>query len=177
MYSHIFVAPTLFRDSKIYSQILIIIIITLISDQDFRKTYGRLKNADHINKEAAILMRGNEKLAAENKIFRRKIEGLREAIFEKKRKKKRGKVLNFYKKDEMENQTLFFSPAKIARARKRAAALKEAESQQKRTAADKKMQQAIAREEKAREITERKARKEIEHITAREEAAREKAAK
>jgi hypothetical protein len=39
------------------------------------------------------------------------------------------------------------------------------------------MQQAIAREEKAREAVERKARKEIERIAAREEAAREKAVK
>jgi hypothetical protein len=48
------------------------------SDRAFRKTYGRLKNADHINKEAAVLMRGDERLAAENKILRRKVEGLRE---------------------------------------------------------------------------------------------------
>jgi hypothetical protein len=43
-----------------------------ISDQDFRKTYGRLKNADYINKKAAILMRNGEKLTAENKILRKK---------------------------------------------------------------------------------------------------------
>jgi hypothetical protein len=129
MHSHIFVAPTLFRDSKVYSQILIIIIITLISGQDFRKTYNRLKNADYINKEAAILIRGNKKLITENKILRRKIEGLRKAIFEEKRKRKREKALNFYEEDEMENQILFFSPAKIARARERAAALEEVETQ------------------------------------------------
>jgi hypothetical protein len=177
MHSHIFVAPTLFRDSKVCSQILIIIIITSISDQDFRKTYGRLKNADYVNKEAAILIRGNEKLATKNKILRKEVEDLRETIFEEKRKRKRGKALNFYKEDEMEGQVLFFSSAKIARARERAAALEEAESQQKRTAADRKMQQAIAREEKAREAAERKARKEIERIAAREKAACEKAAK
>jgi hypothetical protein len=150
---------------------------TLISGQDFRKIYDRLKNADHINKKAAILMRDGEKFAIKNKILRKEVEDLRETIFEKKRKKKRGKVLNYYKKDEMENQILFFSPAKIARARERAAALKKAESQRKRTAADRKMQQAIAREKKAREAAEKKARKEAERTAAREEAAREKAAK
>jgi hypothetical protein len=93
-----------------------------------------------------------------------------------KSKKKFGKALNFYD-DEIESQILFFSPAKIARARERAAALEKAESQQKRTAADRKMQQAIAREKKAREAAERKARKEIKRIAAREEAAREKAAR
>jgi hypothetical protein len=39
------------------------------------------------------------------------------------------------------------------------------------------MQQTIAREEKAREAAEKKARKEIKRITAREKAAREKVAK
>jgi hypothetical protein len=136
-----------------------------------------LKNADHINKEAVILIRDNEKLTAENKILRKEVEDLREAIFEKKRKRKRGKALNFYKEDEMEDQALFFSPAKIARARERAAAMKETEFQRKRTAADRKMQQIIAREEKIREAAEKKARKEVERTAAREEAAREKAAK
>jgi hypothetical protein len=132
---------------------------------------------DHIDNEAAILVRAGEKLAAENKILRIENEGLRGAIFEKKRKKKRGKSLNFYKESEQEDQTLFFSPAKIARARERAAALEEAELQQKRTTADKKLQQTIAREEKAREAVEKKARKEAERTAAREEAAREKAVK
>jgi hypothetical protein len=100
---------------------------TLNSDQIFRKTYGRLKPADYINKETAILIREDEKLTAENKILRRKIEDLRKAIFEKKRKRKCGKILNFYKEGEMKDQILFFSPAKIARARERAAALEKAE--------------------------------------------------
>jgi hypothetical protein len=75
----------------------------LISGQDFRKTYDRLKNADHINKKAAILMRGGEKFIAENKIFRKEVENLRKVIFKKKRKRKREKVLNFYKEDEIED--------------------------------------------------------------------------
>jgi hypothetical protein len=73
-------------------------------------------------------MRDGEKFAAENKILRKEIENLRKTIFEKKRKKKREKALNFYEKDEMKNQILFFSPAKIARARELAAALEEIES-------------------------------------------------
>jgi hypothetical protein len=72
----------------------------------------------------------------------------------------------------MEDQTLFFNPAKIARAREYAAALEKAEAQQKRTAADRKIQQAIAREEKARESADKKARKETERIAAREKAAK-----
>jgi hypothetical protein len=45
----------------------------------------------------------------------------------KKYKKKRGKPLNFYKESEQKDQILFFSPAKVVRARKRAAALEKAE--------------------------------------------------
>jgi hypothetical protein len=102
---------------------------TLNFGRAFRKTYGRLKITDYINKEAAVLIREDKKFAVKNKIFRREVEGLREAIFEEKRKRKREKVLNFHKEDEMKDQILFFNPAKIARARNRAAALKETEIQ------------------------------------------------
>jgi hypothetical protein len=147
------------------------------SARTLRRTYGRLHAEDHVDNEAAILVRAGEKLTAENKILRIENEGLRGAIFEEKRKRKRGKSLNFYEESEQEDQALFFSPAKVARARERAAALEEAELQQKRITADKKLQQAIAREEKAREAAEKKARKEAERTAAREKAAREKTAK
>ena len=92
-----------------------------------RKIYGRLHAEDYINNKAAILVRAGEKLATENKILRQKNEGLRNAIFKEKRKRKRDKVLNFYKESEQAGQALFFSPAKVIRARERAAALKEIE--------------------------------------------------
>ena len=92
-----------------------------------RRTYGRLHAESHINNKAAILVRAGEKLTSENKILRIENENLRGAIFKKKRKRKRGKVLNFHKKGEQAGQALFFSPAKVTRARERAAALEEAE--------------------------------------------------
>ena len=91
-----------------------------------RKTYGRLHAEGHVNNKAAILVRAGEKLVSKNKILRKENEGLRDAIFEKKRKRKPDKTLDFYK-GEQAGQALFFSPAKITRARERAAALKEAE--------------------------------------------------
>jgi regulator of replication initiation timing len=94
-----------------------------------RKTYGRLHAENYIDNKTAILVRAGEKLTAENKILRIENEDLRGIIFEEKRKKKRDKLLNFYKESEQEGQTLFFSPAKIARAREHAAALKKAELQ------------------------------------------------
>jgi hypothetical protein len=92
-----------------------------------RKTYGRLHAEGHVDNKATILVRAGKKLASENKILRQKNEGLRDAIFEKKRKKKRGKALDFHKESEQTGQTLFFNPAKVTRARERAAALKETE--------------------------------------------------
>jgi hypothetical protein len=73
----------------------------------FRRTFGRLQTEGYIDNETAILARGDEKFAAENKILRKEIEGLREAIFKEKRKRKREKVLNFYEESEMEGQIVF----------------------------------------------------------------------
>ena len=92
-----------------------------------RRTYGRLHAEGHVDNKAAILVRAGEKLASENKILRIENKGLRGAIFEKKRKRKRAKALNFYEEGEQTGETLFFSPAKVTRARERAAALKKTE--------------------------------------------------
>jgi hypothetical protein len=68
-----------------------------------RRTYGRLYAESHVNNKTAILVRAGKKLATENKILRQENQGLRGAIFEKKRKRKRGKALDFYKKGEQTN--------------------------------------------------------------------------
>ena len=65
-----------------------------------RKIYGRLHAEGHVNNKIAILVRAGEKLISENKILRMKNEGLRDVIFEEKRKRKRGKVLDFHKEGE-----------------------------------------------------------------------------
>jgi hypothetical protein len=108
------------RKSGIQNSLLFI----LGSARALRRTYERLHAENHINNEAAILVRAGEKLAAENKILRKKTENLRNAIFEEKCKRKRSKSLNFYKKDKQKDQILFFNPAKVLRARECAAAQK-----------------------------------------------------
>jgi hypothetical protein len=118
----------LVRISKLKRKFEVIFLLkTLNSGRAFRITYDRLKNIDYINKKAAVLIREDEKFTIKNKILRREIKDLRKIIFEKKRKRKRGKVLNFHKKNKMENQILFFNSTKIARARKYAAALEKIE--------------------------------------------------
>jgi hypothetical protein len=65
-----------------------------------RKTYGRLHAEGHVDNKAAILVRAGEKFIIKNKILRQENEGLRDAIFKKKRKRKRDKALNFHEKSE-----------------------------------------------------------------------------
>src|SRR5271156_5150668 len=89
-----------------------------------RRIYGRLHAEGYVDNKTAILVRAGEKLVSENKILRIENEDLRDAIFEKKRKRKRGKALDFYKGDQA-GETLFFSSIKVTRARERAAALEE----------------------------------------------------
>jgi uncharacterized protein YpmB len=65
-----------------------------------RRMYERLHAENNINNKIAILIRADKKLTVENKILRIKNEDLRDTIFEEKRKKKRDKILNFYKESE-----------------------------------------------------------------------------
>jgi hypothetical protein len=99
------------KKSQIQNQQLLPFIPGLV--RALRRTYGRLYAEGHINNKAAILVRAGEKLAFKNKILRIENEGLRGAIFEKKRKKKRGKALDFHEKGEQAGQALFFSLAKV----------------------------------------------------------------
>ena len=54
------------------------------------------------------------------------------------------------------DKPFFFSPEKIDRVRKRLAAIQEAEIQRQQAKSDKKLQQSIAKAEKAREAQEKK---------------------
>ncbi len=103
------------------------------STRALRKTYKRLHAEDHINNEAAVLIRADKKLTVKNKILRKENKGIRDTIFKEKRKRKRKKTFNFYKKNEQEGQTLFFNPTKITRARERVTTQEETEIHQKRT--------------------------------------------
>jgi hypothetical protein len=80
-----------------------------------------------------------------------------------------------YDPEEKEGQALFFSPVRITRCRDRAESEKQAEQQRKQIASDKKLQKAIARDEKAREAEEKRIARDLARQAAREELAREKA--
>src|SRR5207237_9859192 len=105
--------------------------------------------------EAAPLLHAGVRLATDNEILRYEIEGLREGIIMEKKKRKRGKAFGLYDEGGSPSQPLFFSPAKVAQARQRAAEMEQAEHQRKQAAEEKKFQAAIAKEQKAREKAER----------------------
>lgn len=126
------------------------------STRELRRTYDRLQQEGHVDKEAAVLLRAGKKLATDNKLLRLENDGLRKAVIGQKKKRKRGKAMNFYDEGEKEGQALFFGPAKVARVRARNAAIEEAEQQRKRDVDDRKLQSAITGAEKAREAEEKK---------------------
>ncbi len=148
---------------------------TPISTRAIRRTFKQLQKDGHINKRAQILLRAGEKLATELDIVRHENQGLRRAVLHEKKKRKRGKAMNLYDPEENEGQALFFSPAKIARVRQRAADEEQAGRQRKQTASDKKLQAAIARDEKAREAEGRKIARNLARQAARALLAQEKA--
>jgi len=97
--------------------------------------------------------------AEELDIVRHENQGLRKAIVHEKKKRTCGKAMNSYDSTENEGQAVFFSPAKVARLRQRVVDEAQAERQRKQTASNKKLQGAIAREEKLRETEEKKLRR------------------
>jgi hypothetical protein len=139
-----------------------------------RRTYKRLRKEGGSIKDAAILARAGEKIAAELEIVRHENEGLRKAIIHEKKKRKRGKAMNLYDPDEKEAQSLFFSPAKVARVRQRNADIEQAERQRQQDISDKRLQLAISRDEKAREAEIKRNQRSVARQAARQLLAQEK---
>jgi hypothetical protein len=150
---------------------------TPVSTRALRRTFKRLQQDRHVNKKAEVLLRAGEKLATDNEILRHENMGLRRAIIHEKKKRKRGKAMHFLDEGEVAGQALFFSPAKIARVRQRNLEAEQAEKQRKQTADNAKLQQAIARAEKAREAEEMRIARIEARAAVKEEKLREKAEK
>jgi DDE superfamily endonuclease/Tc5 transposase DNA-binding domain len=145
------------------------------SSRGLRRTWQRLEKEGKVHEDAVVLLHAGEKLAANLDIAKHEVTGLRNAVIHEKKKRKRGKALHLWEEGENQNQGRFFSPAKIARVRERIAIADEVQRQHRRTAADKKLQAAIARAEKAREKEEKKKERLLARENAREQVAQEKA--
>ena len=137
------------------------------------RAFNDLKEGGHVDMEAFPLLRAGVKLAAELKIKQVEIDGLRETVIIEKKKRKRGKAMGMHEEGESPNQPMFFSPARVERARQRAAEAEQAEQLRKQNTEDRRIRAATARAEKAREAAERRAAR----IAAKEERDRVRAAK
>ncbi|PVH90264.1 hypothetical protein DM02DRAFT_469161, partial [Periconia macrospinosa] len=134
-----------------------------------KKTPGSVRGvrrlAKEIRKEQASLgakteklLRASEKIITENEILKHDNKGLRTALVEEKKRRKRGKVMGLFDK-ERPGEAQFFSPAKVAAMRERAKEI-EAQTQQKKALAEEKRleraRRAMEKEEKTRIAREKK---------------------
>ena len=101
------------------------------------------------------IIRAAEKLSITADIQAHKLKGLREALVDEKRRRKRGKAMDLFAKDKP-GQAMFLSPDRIATIRARQEQL-ETEREQVRLAKEQeKKRKVIERELKAQEVRERK---------------------
>jgi DDE superfamily endonuclease len=126
------------------------------SSKSLRRAFRRLRDEGKIHPDAVILLHAGEKLAADLDIAQHEIIGLQKAVLQEKKKRKRGKAMHLYDEGETKGQGRFFSPEKIGRIRERVTAAEDAQRQHQLAMSDKKLQLAISRAEKAREVEERK---------------------
>ena len=109
-----------------------------------------------LSQELDLLVRATEKLVIEKEILEHENQGLRAAFIGEKKRRKRGKAMELFPKDEP-GQAMFFSPNKIAEVRRRQ---EESESQKevdRLAKEEEKQRKVVEREEKAQAVRDRKA--------------------
>jgi DDE superfamily endonuclease len=145
--------------------------------RSLRRQFKRLQAGDYLESPAFLLLRAAEKFATEKDILRHENNGLRNTIKDEKKKRKRGKPLGLMDNDDAPGQALFFSPAKINRARQRILERQEADHQQKQARAEQRLQKAITRSEREREKEERQTALAEQRAVAKVEKKRQQAEK
>ena len=150
--------------------------LSTVTPVGVRALRRQIKTAKHtgeaFTKEMNLVVRAAEKLSIKNEILEHENAGLREALIQEQKRRKRGKKMGILSKEEP-GQAVFASPTKIATIR----AQKEAEEVQKAAAEEEKEREKEAKakekERKAQEAKERqekKAEEVAERKAAREEA-------
>ena len=125
------------------------------------KAQGELTN------EIELLARAAEKLVINNDILEHENRGLRKALQTEKKRRKRGKKISLFSKNEP-GQAMFFSPAKIAAVR---AHQDELEAQKEQERLDKELQRQAKAAERELKAQEARQRREIRHKEAAEKRA------
>lgn len=121
------------------------------------------------------MIRAAEIFATENEILRHENKGLRNAVKEEKKRRKRGRPMGLTEEEDLPGQALFYSPAKIERVRERLQQRELTEQQEKQIKADQRLQQAIRRAEKQQEKEERQILRTTQRAAAKKEKERLKA--
>ena len=112
-----------------------------------------------------LIVRGMEKLVVEKDILQHQVDQLRGTIVNEKKRRKRGKNMGLFIKNEPK-QAMFFSPSKIAAARARQEELNTQKEEERLAKEAEKQRKVFEREQKAQEARNRK--------IARQEAAAQK---
>ena len=113
------------------------------------------KAQGQLNEDVALLARACEKLVINNEILEHENGGLREALQTEKKRRKRGKMMGLFPKDEP-GQAMFFSPAKIAAVRAHQEGLEAQKEQEKLDKELERRAKAAEKERKAQETQERR---------------------
>lgn len=106
-----------------------------------------------------LMIRASEKLAIRNDLQEHEIRGLRAALVDEKKRRKRGKNMGLFPKDEP-GQAMFYSPNKIATVREHQANLEAQKEQEKLDKEMRRQDKAAEKERKAQEIRDRRDQKE-----------------
>jgi hypothetical protein len=128
---------------------------TLGSVRGLRRMVKRVSKKDEIAAGVALIIRASKKLAIRAEILEHENKGLRAALIEGKKKRKRGKKMGLFDK-EPPGEAQFFSPAKVAAVRERAKEIEAQNESEKAFKEERRLQQALAREKKAYEVQKRK---------------------
>ena len=123
-----------------------------------------------------LIIRASEKLAIRNDILEHEMKGLRTALVDEKKRRKKGKPMGLFVKDEP-GQAMFFSPAKIAAVRARQKELEAQKEQEKLEKAVERQIKATERGRKAQEAQERRETRQRIRAETLEQKQREKEAR
>ena len=157
-----------FKPSKVLQQLQIKTPSPPISDNELkRKTPKSVRGVRRAIKAARaedpeliqgldLIIRATEKLAIEKEILQHENQGLRATLIDEKKRRKGGKAMELFAKDEP-GQAMFFSPGKIAAVRERQQELEAQKETEKVAKEEEKRRRALAREEKAQAARDHKA--------------------
>lgn len=102
-----------------------------------------------------MIIRATEKLVIQKDILEHENRNLRNALIDKKKRRKKGKAMELFAKNEP-GQAMFFSPGKIAAVRARQQELEAQKEQEKLAKEVEKERKAAEKKLKAQEVRERK---------------------